>query len=315
MAGPGSGRKTTDANEDLLRLYLEDIGRYALLTKEDEVRLARLIEAGREARAALGAGGLRARRRRELEQAACDGEQASRAFVNANLRLVVSIAKRYQVSGVPLLDLIQEGNLGLIHAVEKFDWRKGFKFSTYATWWIRQAMQRGIANTSRTIRLPVHASDRLARVLREREELEAELGRAPRLGEIASSLDMTEAEVVEILRTGAGTRSLSEPARADSETELGELLADFGATEPFDAAAAAVLDADLQRALAPLEVDERELLRLRFGMDRGEPRQLDELAEHLALSREQVRRLEERALSKLRHPCSGNRLSGLLDAG
>ena len=314
MAGPVSGRMRGTADEDPLGLYLDDIGRHALLTKDDEVRLARRIDAGREARKALAEPKLPARRRRELEDAAHDGDQANEAFVNANLRLVVSIAKRYQAAGVPLLDLIQDGNLGLIHAVEKFDWRKGFKFSTYATWWIRQAIQRGIANTSRTIRLPIHAGDRLARVLRERDDLEAELGRTPRLVELAAALEMTETEVSRILRTGADARSLSEPTRADSDTEIGELLADSGATEPLEAAASAMLERDIDRVLAPLQPDERELLRLRFGMDRGEPRQLDELAAHLSLTSHEVRQLEARALSKLRHPCSGNRLRALLDA-
>jgi RNA polymerase sigma factor (sigma-70 family) len=315
VAGPVSGRRRGAADEDPLRLYLDDIGRHVLLTKDDEVRLARRIEAGREARITLAQPKLPARQRRQLEEVAQDGDRATQAFVNANLRLVVSIAKRYQASGVPLLDLIQEGNLGLIHAVGKFDWRKGFKFSTYATWWIRQAIQRGIANTSRTIRLPIHAGDRLARVLREREYLEAELGRTPRLAELAAALEMTETDVSEILRTGADTRSLSEPTGADSGTEIGELLADPRATEPFEAAASAMLEGDIDRVLAPLQAHERELLRLRFGMDRGEPRQLDELAAHLSLTRDEVRQLEARALCKLRHPSSGNRLRALLDAG
>jgi RNA polymerase sigma factor (sigma-70 family) len=278
VAGPEAGRRRSDADEDLLRLYLDDIGRHPLLTKGDEVGLARRIEAGSEAKAALRSAPVRAARRRELERIARDGDDATRAFVNANLRLVVSIAKRYQGSGLPLLDLIQDGNLGLIHAVEKFDWRKGFKFSTYATWWIRQAIQRGVANSSRTIRVPAHTADREAHVLR------------------------TE------------TRSLSEPLGENSDTEFGDMLADARATEPFFAAAAALLQADIDRLLAPLDERERDFLRLRFGLDRGEPRQLDELAEHLKLSRYETVRLEARALSKLRHPCGGNRLYALLSA-
>jgi len=168
--------------EDLVRLYLTDIGQYPLLTKEGEVRLAQQIEAGVEARTGLADGGddLAPARRRELKRNLKRGEDAERTFVQSNLRLVVSIAKKYQASGLPLLDLIQEGNLGLMHAVEKFDWRKGFKFSTYATWWIRQAITRGIANTGRTIRLPVHAGDTLARLQKARSRLELKLGRKPR---------------------------------------------------------------------------------------------------------------------------------------
>ena len=164
--------------EDLVRLYLTDIGQYTLLTKDDEVRLAKAIEAGKAATASLEAGtDLTPAKKREFRKAQRDGEDAERAFVQSNLRLVVSIAKKYQASGLPLLDLIQEGNLGLMHAVEKFDWRKGFKFSTYATWWIRQAITRGIANTGRTIRLPVHAGDTLARLQKARSRLELKLGR------------------------------------------------------------------------------------------------------------------------------------------
>ena len=172
--------------EDLVRLYLTDIGQYSLLTKDDEVRLAKQIESGKAAIAELDSGAdLTAAKKRDLRRAAREGEDAERAFVQSNLRLVVSIAKKYQASGLPLLDLIQEGNLGLMHAVEKFDWRKGFKFSTYATWWIRQAITRGIANTGRTIRLPVHAGDTLARLQKARSRLELKLGRPATLSELA----------------------------------------------------------------------------------------------------------------------------------
>jgi len=175
--------------EDLVRLYLTDIGQYPLLTKDDEVRLAQAIEAGTAARAELEAGGrsLSTVRRREVRRLIRQGESAERTFVQSNLRLVVSIAKKYQASGLPLLDLIQEGNLGLMHAVEKFDWRKGFKFSTYATWWIRQAITRGIANTGRTIRLPVHAGDTLARLQKARFRLENQLGRPAALAELSAN--------------------------------------------------------------------------------------------------------------------------------
>ncbi len=198
--------------EDLVRLYLTDIGQYPLLTKDDEVRLAQQIEKGNEAREQLNtAKGLTPAKKRELRRGARHGDDAQQTFVQSNLRLVVSIAKKYQASGLPLLDLIQEGNLGLMHAVEKFDWRKGFKFSTYATWWIRQAITRGIANTGRTIRLPVHAGDTLARLQKARSRLELKLGRPATLSELAAEVEMPEDKVTEALRFAAEPLSLSEP--------------------------------------------------------------------------------------------------------
>ncbi|MGH9072276.1 MAG: sigma-70 family RNA polymerase sigma factor, partial [Acidimicrobiales bacterium] len=203
-------------DEDLVRLYLTDIGQYPLLTKDDEVRLAKAIEAGYAAAQELDL--VKAReaspaRRRELRRAIRAGDFAQQTFVQSNLRLVVSIAKKYQASGLPLLDLIQEGNLGLMHAVEKFDWRKGFKFSTYATWWIRQAITRGIANTGRTIRLPVHAGDTLARVQKAQARLELKLGRPATLSELGIEVEMPEDKLVEALRFRAEPLSLSEPLR------------------------------------------------------------------------------------------------------
>src|ERR1700680_2066439 len=197
---------------DLVKLYLRDIGRYPLLTKDDEARLAQAIEAGHEAAAVLADPNSKPTpaKKRELRRIQCAAAAAQQTFVQSNLRLVVSIAKRYQASGMPLLDLVQEGNLGLIHAVEKFDWSKGFKFSTYATWWIRQAIQRGIANTGRTIRLPVHAGDELARLQKTRAKLESELGRGPTLKELSEALDTPEAKVTELLRHAAEPVSLSE---------------------------------------------------------------------------------------------------------
>ena len=201
-------------DEDLVRLYLTDIGQYTLLTKDDEVRLAKAIEAGKEAIASSTPAARRSppARKRELRRTARQGEEAERQFVQSNLRLVVSIAKKYQASGLPLLDLIQEGNLGLMHAVEKFDWRKGFKFSTYATWWIRQAITRGIANTGRTIRLPVHAGDTLARLQKARSRLELKYGRPATLSELASEVEMPEDKVTEALRFAAEPLSLSRAA-------------------------------------------------------------------------------------------------------
>jgi RNA polymerase sigma factor (sigma-70 family) len=300
--------------EDLVRLYLTDIGQYALLTKDDEVRLAKAIEAGKEAGEKLAnSKNLNVTQKRELRKSVREGEVAERAFVQSNLRLVVSIAKKYQASGLPLLDLIQEGNLGLMHAVEKFDWRKGFKFSTYATWWIRQAITRGIANTGRTIRLPVHAGDTLARLQKARSRLELKFGRPATLAELSKEVEMPEDKVTEALRFAAEPLSLSEPLREDGDAELGDVVEDRSAEEPFEVAHSALLPDEIQRLLAPLDEREREILRLRFGLDgKGEPRTLEEVGEHFNLTRERIRQIEARAMSKLRHPSSDTGARDLL---
>jgi RNA polymerase sigma factor (sigma-70 family) len=289
--------------EDLVRLYLNDIGKYELLSKDDEARLAQDIEAGREARLELaGTGGLSSSPGRELRRLIRTGDEATEMFVKANLRLVVSIAKKYQAAELPLLDLVQEGNLGLIHAVEKFDWHKGFKFSTYATWWIRQAITRGIANSGRTVRLPVHAGDLLRQVSVARGRLEAQLGRRPTVPELAADLAVSEERVADILRHASEPLSLSESLGEDGSTELGDLVADQSAVSPFDAAAVALLRDEVNRLLLGLDDREREILRLRFGLDRGQPRTLDEVGAVFNLTRERIRQIEARAMSKLRHP-------------
>jgi RNA polymerase sigma factor (sigma-70 family) len=299
--------------DDLVRLYLSDIGQYPLLTKDDEARLAQAMEAGHAAAKELDEGGqLTPAKKRELRRLVRSGEEAERAFVQSNLRLVVSIAKKYQASGLPLLDLIQEGNLGLMHAVEKFDWRKGFKFSTYATWWIRQALTRGIANTGRTIRLPVHAGDTLSRLQKARVRLETSLGRPATLAELAIELEMPEAKVSETMRFAADTLSLSTPLREDGDAELGDLVEDRDAESPFEAAAVSLLPAEIGRLLSPLDEREREILKLRFGLDRGEPRTLEEVGEHFNLTRERIRQIEARAMSKLRHPSADTGAKDLL---
>ena len=250
--------------EDLVRLYLTDIGQYPLLTKDDEVRLAQTIEAGRDAELELAAAtkAVTPTKRRELRRKIATGEQAQQTFVQSNLRLVVSIAKKYQASGLPLLDLIQEGNLGLMHAVEKFDWRKGFKFSTYATWWIRQAITRGIANTGRTIRLPVHAGDTLARVQKAQARLELKYGRPATLAELGAEVEMPEDKLIEALRFRAEPLSLSEPLREDGDAELGDVVEDRSAESPFEVAATSLLPDEINRLLSPLDEREREILRL-----------------------------------------------------
>ncbi len=296
-------KRAAQVEEDLVRLYLNDVGKYALLSKADEVRLAQIVEAGRDARAELaGSGDMTPSRRRDLRRLVRQGEEATETFVKANLRLVVSIAKRYQAAELPLLDLVQEGNLGLIHAVEKFDWRKGFKFSTYATWWIRQAITRGIANTGRTVRLPVHAGDLLNRVTKARARLEVTFGRRPTIAELAEDLGLEEHKVVEIIRYVAEPMSLSEPLRSDGDAELGDVVEDRSAVSPFDAAAASLLSGEVAKLLVVLDHRERAILELRFGLDCGEPRTLDEVGAHFNLTRERIRQIEARAMSKLRHP-------------
>ncbi len=301
--------------EDLVRLYLEDVGRHDLLTKDDEVRLAQAIEAGVVARTELEAAKkLTPTQRRQLRRGIRLGEEAHRQFVNSNLRLVVSIAKKYQSSGLPLLDIVQEGNLGLIHAVDKFDWRKGFKFSTYATWWIRQAIQRGIANSARVIRLPVHAGDMLTALLKMRAQLEGSLGRTPTLAELAGEAELPLEKVVEVLRYAVDTVSLDEPVRDDGDAELGDFVEDRNATAPFDAAAVSLLPGEVAKVLKVLDERERTILCLRFGLDGGGERTLEEVAEHFGLTRERIRQIEARAMSKLRHPSADVGARELLEA-
>jgi RNA polymerase sigma factor (sigma-70 family) len=296
-------KRLAQPQEDPVRLYLNDVGKYALLSKDDEARLAQAAEAGRKARSDLaGAEEASVACKRELRRLIRDGDEAAETFVKANLRLVVSIAKKYQFAELPLLDLVQEGNLGLMHAVEKFDWRKGFKFSTYATWWIRQAITRGIANTGRTVRLPTHAGDLLTRVTKASGRLEGQLGRRPTTPELAADLELNEEKVTEILRHAAEPLSLSEPLREDGDAEFGDLVEDRSAVSPFDAAAAALLAGEINKMLITLDQREQEILRLRFGLDRGEPRTLDEVGEHFNLTRQRIRQIEAKAMSKLRHP-------------
>jgi len=301
--------------EDLVRLYLEDVGRHNLLTKDDEIRLAQAIETGTAANERLEtAKKLTPTQKRGLKREIRQGEEAHRQFVNSNLRLVVSIAKKYQSSGLPLLDIVQEGNLGLIHAVDKFDWRKGFKFSTYATWWIRQAIQRGIANSARVIRLPVHAGDMLTALLKLRASLEGSLGRTPTLAELAGEAELPLEKVVEVLRYAVDTVSLDEPVRDDGDAELGDFVEDRNAVAPFEHAATSLLPNEVAKVLSVLDERERTILTLRFGLDGGGERTLEEVAEHFGLTRERIRQIEARAMSKLRHPSADVGARELLEA-
>jgi RNA polymerase sigma factor (sigma-70 family) len=242
----------------------------------------------------------KARLRRQVR----DGEAATTRFVQANLRLVVSIAKKYQSSGLPLLDLVQEGNLGLMHAVEKFDARKGFKFSTYATWWIRQAITRGIANSGATIRLPVHAGDLLKLYDKTRALLEVRLRRRPTLAEIAEEMGHPIERVAEIIAAARVTASLDEEIRDDGDATLADLRAIADDRPDEDAVAATARGAVEQILAMALDERERRILTLRYGLDRGEPRTLEEVGEAFGLTRERIRQIEARAMSKLRHPAS-----------
>jgi RNA polymerase sigma factor (sigma-70 family) len=285
--------------EDLVRLYLTDIGQYPLLTKDDEVRLAQTIEGGREAELELAAApkGLTPTKRRELRRKIATGEQAQQTFVQSNLRLVVSIAKKYQASGLPLLDLIQEGNLGLMHAVEKFDWRKGFKFSTYATWWIRQACQRAISNQAHTIRIPTHVQERQQKLGRSRTRLERELGREPTLEELAADTGYKLEHVDEALSTVDANTSLNRPVGEDG-FELGHLFADPEAVDPAEAGTAALRQQRVLEALGRLDETERRILELRYGFG-GQEQSLESIGQELHISRERIRQLELRALDRL----------------
>ena len=298
-------KPSSDGDQDLVRLYLDGIGRHPLLTHEQEVELAQAVEAGRQAAERLESGrdGLDPAEVARLRRARREGEKAFEQFVHSNLRLVVSIAKRYQ-GDLPMLDLIQEGNIGLMHAVEKFDWRRGYKFSTYATWWIRQAIGRGIDNTARTVRLPIHTGDQVRRVLRARSALEGRLGRSPTTAELADHAGLTAAEVESLLKLVLEPVSLASPIGSDGDTELADIMADDGAPTPFDTVAEGMLGEEVEKLMSRLGERERRILSLRFGLDRGEPRTLDEVGLELHLTRERIRQIERSALAKLRSPAS-----------
>jgi RNA polymerase sigma factor (sigma-70 family) len=300
--------KRDDGPLDLTRRYLRELGDHPLLTAEEEVELAQAIEAGRAAEAALASAEIDGHRlgparRRALEADVAAAASARQRFIQSNLRLVVSIAKRYQGTGMSLLDLIQEGNLGLMRAVEKFDWRKGFKFSTYATWWIRQAIGRGIADKGRTIRLPSHLVDTMAVVARASSSLLKSLGREPTVTELAEETGLPPERVEAALRAAPDLVSLSAAVGEDAG-ELGDLLADDRAVVPFEAAALALASDDLRALLGFLNDREREILALRFGLGSDRPLTLDELGQRYNVTRERIRQIEAKALTKLRHPCS-----------
>jgi RNA polymerase nonessential primary-like sigma factor len=294
---------------DLVRVYLNGIGKTKLLTAEQEVGLAKRIEAGVFARHMLEtARVLDATRKSELNALVRDGERAKNHLLEANLRLVVSLAKRYTGRGMPLLDLIQEGNLGLIRAVEKFDYSKGFKFSTYATWWIRQAITRGMADQGRTIRLPVHLVEQVNKLSRIKRDLHQQLGREATHEELAREAGIAPEKVSDLLDHSRDPVSLDMPVGTDEDAPLGDFIEDAEATDAESAVISGLLSDDLRRVLATLDEREQCVIRLRYGLEDGQPRTLDQIGKRFGLSRERVRQIEREVMSKLRQGDRAERL-------
>ena len=299
------GTMITGATADPVKDYLKQIGRVALLNAEQEVSLALRIEAGlfaEEKWANLSGARQIAKAGRELRIIADDGERAKRHLLEANLRLVVSLAKRYTGRGMQFLDLIQEGNLGLIRAVEKFDYTKGFKFSTYATWWIRQAITRAMADQARTIRIPVHMVEVINKLARVQRQLLQDLGREPTPLELANELDMTPEKVVEVQKYGREPISLHTPLGEDGDSEFGDLIEDTEAIVPLDAVANRMLLVALESVLDSLSERESGVIRMRYGLGDGIPKTLDQIGETFGVTRERIRQIESKTMTKLRHP-------------
>ena len=300
---------------DLVRVYLNGIGKTALLTAAQEVDLAKRIEAGVFAAHKLDIEGstLDAAYARDLRAVVRDGERARNHLLEANLRLVVSLAKRYTGRGMPLLDLIQEGNLGLIRAVEKFDYAKGYKFSTYATWWIRQAIGRALADQARTIRIPVHVVEQINKITRLQRQLVSTLGREPTDEELALELDMPIEQVVELRRYAQDTVSLETSVGDDGDSVLGDFIEDSDATSPADAASYGAMQDEIDGVLNSLTPREREVMRLRFGLADGKQHTLAEVGNRLGLTRERIRQIERDTLRELRKPAVAGRLREFLE--
>jgi RNA polymerase primary sigma factor len=301
----------TSVMGDSVHTYLKSIGRRSLLTAEEEVDLAKRIEAGLFAEYKLETGTrLSKQLRADLEAVAEDGRRAKAHMLEANLRLVVSVAKKYSDRGLSLLDVVQEGNLGLIRAVEKFDYTKGYKFSTYAMWWIRQAIQRGFADSARTIRLPVHVLEMLSKLSRVERDMHQRLGREPTPEELAVELDRTPDQIEELLRTSRQPISLDSTIGEDGETSIGDLIEDVDAPEAGELVDRQLMADQLRHALDALTPREATIMSMRFGLYDGNPHTLDEIGKALGLTRERIRQLEKQSLSKLRHP---SRAQPLLD--
>jgi RNA polymerase primary sigma factor len=316
--GPGVTEEFIEVSQisvsDPVRLYLNEIGRYSLLTSQQEVELAMQMEAGRRAQARLAEEeGLAEEDRSFLGHEIEMGEAAHKQLVQSNLRLVVAIARRYVGRGMALLDLIQEGNVGLMRAVERFDYRRGFKFSTYATWWIRQAISRAIADQGRTIRMPIHVLDSVNKLTRAQREMTQTMGRAPSLDELAFELDIDAGRVAELQRIALDTVSLETPVGEDEDGTLGDLVEDLESDRPADVATFSSLQDQLAMALEGLNDREREVLIMRFGLADGRMRTLEEVGSHFKVTRERIRQLETKALAKLRHPDKSHKLEGFLE--
>ena len=300
---------------DLVRIYLREIGRVPLLTAQDEVELAKSIEAGLFAEETLRGGcpahGPLGAEMAELAMLGADGLRAKQRLIEANLRLVVSIAKRYIGRGLVFLDLIQEGNLGLIRAVEKFDYTKGYKFSTYATWWIRQAITRAIADQARTIRIPVHMVETINKMARIQRQLHQDLGREALPEEIAQEMGLSLARVSEIQRIAQEPVSLQSPI-GEEDSDLGDFIEDADAVVPMEAAAFIMLQEQLERVLDNLTVREQRIIQLRFGLTDGHPRTLEEVGREFGVTRERIRQIESKTLAKLRHPSRAQMLKEYL---
>jgi len=300
---------------DLIRLYLREIGRVPLLTAADEVSLAQRLEAGVAGGAKLEVltNGGSAKDRERLEHLVHDGRIAKAHLIEANLRLVVSIAKRYLGRNLQFLDLIQEGNLGLIRAVEKFDWRRGFKFSTYATWWIRQAITRALADQSRTIRIPVHMVETMTRVTKVQRELAQRLGREPKFSELAAELDLPPDRVAEILRMGLDPVSLEAPVGEEDDSRLSDFIQDDEFDQPMQAAVKSLMTAYITELLDELGDREREVIEMRYGLKDGQPKTLEEVGKAFHVTRERIRQIETRTLARLRHPTKIRKLEDLIE--
>ena len=306
-----AGRRA--ATSDLFRIYLREIGRVPLLTAEDEVELAKAIEAGLFAEEKLGGGfPMLGAVNGDLELLVGEGVKAKQRLIEANLRLVVSIAKRYIGRGLVFLDLIQEGNLGLIRAVEKFDYTRGYKFSTYATWWIRQAITRAIADQARTIRVPVHMVETINKLARVQRQLHQELGREATSDEIAAEMGLETERVAEIQRIAQEPVSLQSPI-GEEESDLGDFIEDADAVVPIEAAAFIMLQNQLERVLDQLGEREQRIIQLRFGLTDGHPRTLEEVGREFGVTRERIRQIESKTLAKLRHPSRAQMLREYLD--
>lgn len=301
--------------EDPVRMYLKEIGKVPLLSAEEEIALAQKMEAGELAKTQLedDEASLSEEEKGELRILVNQGDYAKKKLAEANLRLVVSIAKRYVGRGMLFLDLIQEGNLGLIKAVEKFDYRKGYKFSTYATWWIRQAITRAIADQARTIRIPVHMVETINKLIRVSRQLLQELGREPSPEEIAEQMDIPVERVREILKISQEPVSLETPIGEEEDSHLGDFIQDENVPVPADAAAFTLLKEQLVEVLSTLTEREQKVLRLRFGLDDGRARTLEEVGKEFKVTRERIRQIEAKALRKLRHPSRSRKLRDYLE--